>query len=283
MGPGCKPFFRTFSALTIGPIDASTFNFELYTQPPRPRPRPTMAKSTKDDKILSIARDLNGVPWCEEYQKMVSGMMYDPLEPKLGQARHRARGLTHEFNSMDPRSLPADQFADARSAILEKLLGKVGKGTFIESPFRPDYGCNVIFGENCFVNFNLVILDTALVTIGSRVQFAPNVSLYTATHSTSVLSRIKFVEYGLPITIEDDCWIGGNVQVMPGVTIGKGSTIGAGSVVTKDVPAYSVVVGNPGRVIKTVQSVEEERADPENPWRGLPDRGDSGLERGSKP
>lgn len=105
--------------------------------------------------------------------------------------------------------------------------------------------------------------------IGDRVQIATGVSIFTAGHDTSVLSRRKGVEFGHPIFIEDDCWIGGNVVILPGVRIGKGSTIGAGSVVTADIPPYSVAVGNPCRVKKTIQSVEEEEQDPNNPYRDL--------------
>lgn len=118
-------------------------------------------------------------------------------------------------------------------------------------------------------NGSMTVLDTSLVVIGNRVQFGPNVSIYSAGHDTSVLSRIKFVEFGHPVFIEDDCWIGGNVVILPGVRIGKGSTVGAGSVVTKDIPPYSVAVGNPCKVRKTIQSVEEEEQDPSNPYNDL--------------
>lgn len=121
--------------------------------------------------------------------------------------------------------------------------------------------------------YSFTALDTALITIGDRVQFGPNVSIYTATHSTSILSRRKFVEFGLPVSIGDDCWIGGNVVILPGVTIGEGCTIGAGSVVTRDVENLSVAVGSPARVVKRVQSVEEEERDPGNMYRGLPEKG----------
>ena len=116
---------------------------------------------------------------------------------------------------------------------------------------------------------SLTVLDTSLVVIGDRVQIGTNVSIITAGHDTSVLSRRKFVEFGHPIFIEDDCWIGANVVILPGVRIGKGSTIGAGSIVTKDIPPYSVGVGIPCRVKKTIPSVEEEENDPANPWRNL--------------
>jgi acetyltransferase-like isoleucine patch superfamily enzyme len=115
-------------------------------------------------------------------------------------------------------------------------------------------------------------LDTSLIVIGDRVQLGPNVSIYTAGHDTSILSRRKFVEFGHPVFIGDDCWIGGNVVILPGVRIGEGCTIGAGSVVTKDIPPFSVAVGSPCKVIKTIQSAEEEMNDPKNPYRDLPEK-----------
>lgn len=119
---------------------------------------------------------------------------------------------------------------------------------------------------------SLTILDTSLVIIGDRVQMGPNVNIYSAGHETSVLSRIKFVEFGHPIRIEDDCWIGGNVTILPNVTIGRGCTVGAGAVVTKSLPPYSVALGAPAKVVKTLPSVEEEMADPNNPFNNMPDR-----------
>jgi acetyltransferase-like isoleucine patch superfamily enzyme len=112
-------------------------------------------------------------------------------------------------------------------------------------------------------------LDTSLFTIGDRCQLGPNVGAYTVGHDTSVLSRRKFVEFGHPIRIGDDCWIGGNVVILPGVTIGDGCTIGAGSVVTKDIPPFSVALGSPCKVKRTIQSAEEEEQDPNNPYRNM--------------
>lgn len=231
-----------------------------------------MAKLEKDQEIIEIARTLRGTPWCDEYENMISGMLYNPLHPTLLEGRHQARCLAHKFNTVDPNSGTYQEVEKARASLLGQILGQVGPGTFIEPPFMPDYGCNVIFGQNCFANFGLTILDTSLVIIGDRVQFGPNVNIYTAGHETSVLSRIKFVEFGHPIRIEDDCWIGGGVIILPNVTIGRGSTIGAGAVVTKSIPPYSVALGSPARVVKTLPSVEEERADPNNLYRNMPDR-----------
>lgn len=108
--------------------------------------------------------------------------------------------------------------------------------------------------------------------IGNRVQLGPNVSIYSAGHEISVLSRIKCVEFGDPVYIEDDAWIGGGTIILPGVTIGKGSTIGAGSIVTKSISPYSVAMGAPAKVVKKLPTVEEELADPNNAYRNMPDR-----------
>ncbi|ODM17651.1 hypothetical protein SI65_07326 [Aspergillus cristatus] len=228
-----------------------------------------MATTEKRPEIIELARGLTGIPWCEEYEKMISGMMYNPTVPRLLEARHRCRGLAADFNQVDAKKHTYDKIGDVRMEILKKLIGRVGEGTFIEPPFMPDYGCNMIIGKDCFFNWNMTVLDTSLVIIGDRVQFGPNVSIFSAGHDTSVLSRIKFVEFGHPVFIEDDCWIGGSVIILPGVRIGKGSTVGAGSVVTKDIPPYSVAVGNPCKVRKTIPSVEEEENDPNNPYRDL--------------
>lgn len=215
---------------------------------------------------------------------------YNPLHPALLAGRHKARCAAYTFNNLDPNSGNYEEVSEVRANLLGKMLGRAGQGTFIEAPFLPDYGCNIIIGENCFMNFGyafsaaigftlvanellrLTILDTSLVIIGDRVQMGPNVHIYTAGHETSVLSRIKFVEFGHPIRIEDDCWIGGNVTILPGVTIGRGCTVGAGAVVTKSLPPYSIALGAPARVVKTLPSVEEELADSANPYRNMPDR-----------
>ncbi|KAJ5390856.1 uncharacterized protein N7496_001924 [Penicillium cataractarum] len=228
-----------------------------------------MASSAKRPELIAIARDLAGVPMSDDYEKMISGMLYNPLLPSLEEARHRCRILTNDYNNLDPRTVPSEQIRDVRFGLLQKLVGRVGEGSFVEPPFRPDYGCNVVIGRDCFINWNLSILDTSLVILGDRIQMGPNVGIYTAGHETSVLSRRKYIEFGHPVRIGDDCWIGGNVVILPGVTIGEGCTIGASSVVTKDIPPFSVAVGSPCKVIKTIQSAEEEEQDPENPYRAM--------------
>ncbi|RBQ93716.1 hypothetical protein VDGD_07854 [Verticillium dahliae] len=123
---------------------------------------------------------------------------------------------------MPPSLGTADQVAAKRFEILKRWLGFVGEGVFIEPPFTPDYGCNVIIGKNSYMNFGFTVLDTSLVIIGERVMLGPNVHIYSAGHDTSVLSRVKCIEFGHQVRIEDDCWIGGNVTVLAGVTIGRG-------------------------------------------------------------
>ncbi|KAF9263006.1 trimeric LpxA-like protein [Marasmius fiardii PR-910] len=254
-----------------------------------------MAKTQKDEAILAIARELNWVPWCDEYEKMISGMNYDQFNPDIFKTQLRTRGLSYDFNNRDPRM---EGYVERQTETLQDILGRFGHGTYIRAPFTPDVGSNIVFGSNCFANFklrnppsfffvflsnqtdlppschhlqsSLMILDTSLVMIGDRVIFGPNVSLITSTYDISVLSRVKFVTYGLPIRIENDCNIGANVTVLPGVTIGRGTTIEVGSVVTKDIPEYSIAVGNPARVVGKVKTEEEEREDPENPYRELP-------------
>lgn len=190
-----------------------------------------------------------------------------------------------DYNRFSVKDIAYDKVIDARLEQLRKVVGKVGTNTLVEPPFNPDYGCNVVIGSDNYINFkfvflrdmlrmltrlhSLTVLDTSLVIIGDRCQFGPNVSVYTVGHDTSVLSRRKFVEFGHPIRIGDDCWIGGNVVILPGVTIGEGCTIGAGSVVTKSIPPFSVAAGSPCKVMRTVQSAEEEERDPNNPYRDM--------------
>jgi len=127
---------------------------------------------------------------------------------------------------------------------------------WVEPPFTGDYGYKIELGDGVFINFNCIIVDTCKVTIGSRTLFGPSVSLYSGTHPTDSAIRhgLQGPELGKEIHIGEDCWIGGNVIVLPGVTIGKGSTVGAGSVVTKDVPPYTVVAGNPARVVRRLKA-----------------------------
>ena len=143
--------------------------------------------------------------------------------------------------------------------MLQGIIGHLGDDEiFIEPPFNIDYGCNISLGKRFYANFNLTILDCSLVTIGDRCMFGPNVSIFAATHESGVQSRRDNIEYGRPVNIGDDCWIGGNVVILPGVTIGRGTTIGAMSVVTKDIPEFSIAMGQPAKVVKQVERVPQE-------------------------
>lgn len=174
----------------------------------------------------------------------------------LVNARFKIRKQAMEYNTSCPDTL--EEAKRDRLRRLRDMLGRYdGDEGHIEPPLQLDYGCNVSIGKNFYANFNLCILDCALVTIGDRVLCGPNVSLLAATHETEVQSRRDYVEYARPITIGDDCWLGGHVVVLPGVTIGKGCTIAAGAIVTRDIPDFSVAMGQPARVVRKVTPVED--------------------------
>lgn len=230
-----------------------------------------MAATTKNVQELEKARKLNHVPWCDEYEKMISGMLYNAFSPELNGARYRARAFAHKYNTEFPTSPSTnsstafDYLTNSRLEKLKTIIGHIADNeTIIEPPFNIDYGCNISLGKRFYSNFNLTILDCSLVTIGDRCMFGPNVSIFAATHEAEVQSRRDNVEYGRPVTIGDDCWIGGNVVILPGVTIGRGCTIGAMSVVSRDIPDFSVAMGQPARVVKKVKEVpletEEDKA-----------------------
>lgn len=178
-----------------------------------------------------------------EKEKMIAGAYYHAGDATLVKDRRRAKNLLHRLNVLEYRITKK-----ARDIIAE-LIPTVGANLYIEPPFHCDYGYNIVCGDNVYFNVHCVVLDSAPVTIGSNVFFAPNVQLYTATHPLEADLR-RTLESALPITIGDDCWIGGNSVICPGITIGKGCVIGAGSVVTQDIPDNSLAVGNPAKVIK---------------------------------
>ena len=181
-----------------------------------------------------------------EREKMVAGLPYRSADPELVALRLHARQLVREFNTS-----PGDDHP-RRRAILARLFGRVGPRVEIEPDFRCDYGFNILAGDNLYMNFGCIILDVTPVTLGRNVMLAPGVHLYTATHPLDPAERASGVESARPITIGDDVWIGGHATICPGVTIGDATVIGAGAVVTRDVPARTVVAGNPARAIRTV-------------------------------
>jgi acetyltransferase-like isoleucine patch superfamily enzyme len=182
---------------------------------------------------------------------MLSGLPYKAWLDGLSEERMACKKLVHEFNLLPPEQ------EDRAEELMRALLGKAGKDAWINAPFHCDYGYNIEVGDNFFANYNLTILDVAKVVIGNNVQIAPNVSIYTAGHPIHPDSRNSGYEYGIPVAIGDNVWIGGDVVILPGVTIGSNSVIGAGSVVSKDVPEWVAAAGNPCRVIRAV--TEEDR------------------------
>ena len=181
-----------------------------------------------------------------ERERMLAGDLYDPRDPELVALRRRARILCTALNAT------RDDEPEKRAGLLRELLPNAGAGLELEPPFFCDYGTNITFGEKVFLNFNCVILDVATVTIGSRVMLGPSVQLYAATHPLIAKERSSGRELGKPIVIGDDVWLGGGSIVCPGVRIGARAVIGAGSVVTKDIAAGMLAVGNPCRVVRAI-------------------------------
>lgn len=182
-----------------------------------------------------------------ERQKMLAGETYNSWDPELVSMREAAAKLTMLLNSADP----SDQHR--RELLTREIFGKIGTNPYITSPFHCDYGCHIEAGNNLYLNFGCVLLDCNLITIGDNVKFGPNVQLYAASHPTDPERRLEGDESAKAIKIGSNVWIGGGVIVCPGVTIGDHSTIGAGSVVTKDVPPCCVAAGNPCKVIRMVK------------------------------
>jgi maltose O-acetyltransferase len=181
-----------------------------------------------------------------EREKMLAGELYLASDPELVQARVRARRLFARFNSSDPGD------AAARAALLRELLGALGQDAWIEPPFYCDYGTQVMLGPSVFVNFGGVFLDCAAIAIGEKAQLGPNVQLLTADHPREAAARAAGPELARPIVIGARAWLGGGVIVCPGVSIGADTVVGAGSVVTRDLPASVIAAGNPCRVIRAL-------------------------------
>lgn len=179
-------------------------------------------------------------------EKMLEGYDYQPSKD-LVEKIIKNKILVEEYNLTSLKDM------DKRIEILNKILGFMGKNVFVYSPFNCDYGKHISIGDGTFINHNCVILDEARVIIGKNVRIAPNVGIYTVNHVKDPGRRKDGYEYTKTITIEDNVWIGGSSAVLPGVTIGKNSIIGAGSVVNKDIPRNVIAVGNPCKVIKKLE------------------------------
>lgn len=181
-----------------------------------------------------------------EKEKMVKGEAYLASDKELVTDRINARKLTRMYN----QTIETDY--EERTEILKRLFGSTGNDLYIEPNFRCDYGYNIHVGENFYANFDCIMLDVCEIRIGKNVMLAPNVQLYTAYHPVDVKKRISGIEYGSPIIIGDNVWIGGGAIINPGVKIGDNVVIGSGSVVTKDIPSNCVAVGNPCKVIRNI-------------------------------
>jgi maltose O-acetyltransferase len=174
-----------------------------------------------------------------EKQKMLAGALYDASDPELRAEMQAAIDWMARFNAAPP--------GEAARALLIERFASVGAGVFVRPPFHCDYGFNITLGDGVFINFGAVILDIAAVTIGDKTQIGPGVQILTADHPRDPRQREAGLEFGRPITIGRNVWIGGGAIILPGVTIGDDAIIGAGAVVTRDVPAGATAVGNPAR------------------------------------
>lgn len=180
-----------------------------------------------------------------ERDKMLAGELYDPMDSELVAARDRARDLCRELNATH------EAHVEERRRIVTALFGTGGGSVWMQPPFYCDYGSNILLGERVFFNFNCVVLDVCRVSIGDFTLFGPAVQIYTATHPMNAELRRK-QEFGKPIEIGSDVWVGGGAILCPGVRVGSRSVIGAGSVVTRDIPEGVFAAGNPCRVIREI-------------------------------
>jgi maltose O-acetyltransferase len=180
-----------------------------------------------------------------EYDKMLAGQLYDPMDPELVAARSRARDLCQALNAT------RETQQEERRSLLGELFGRGGDTVWMQPPFFCDYGTNIELGERVFFNFNCVVLDVCPVRIGSFTLFGPAVQIYTPMHPFNAELRRK-EEFGKPVEIGSDVWVGGGAIILPGVRIGSRAVIGAGSVVTRDIPEGVFAAGNPCRVIREI-------------------------------
>lgn len=186
-----------------------------------------------------------------EKEKILAGHLYDPLDQELTDDRIKTRLLLKTLNES------REDEAKKRAEILQQLIPNAGENLWLQPPFYCDYGYNIFCGEKVFFNFNCVVLDVCEVKIGSRTLFGPNVQIYTATHPMNHAERASGKEFAKPITIGEDVWVGGSAVICPGVTIGDRAVIGAGSVVTKDIPVDVFAAGNPCKVIRRLNESEQ--------------------------
>lgn len=190
-----------------------------------------------------------------EREKMITGQTYQAWDTELVEGRQRAKRLLFAYNTLAPDAL------EQREALLRQLLGGMGENCWIEPPFYCDYGANFTVGADFYANYHCVVLDCAPVTVGNHVMLGPGVQIFTACHPLDAKSRNAGVEFAKPIVIGDDVWIGGGAILLPGVTVGSGTVVGAGSVVTRDLPPGVLAVGNPCRVLRPIAKEQPNLAD----------------------
>lgn len=188
-----------------------------------------------------------------DWQRMLNGEMYNDFSDDLFKRRVKAKELFRRYNRTE------DCDTEERRKLLTELLGHAGKELWVEPDFRCEYGSNIYIGDRVYINFDCIILDCAKITVGDDVLFGPRVGLYAANHAIDPEERAKGGCIGKPITIGSRVWIGGDVKIVGGVTIGDDSIIGTGSIVTKDIPAGVIVVGNPCRVKREI--TEKDKTD----------------------
>lgn len=182
---------------------------------------------------------------------MFSGEIYNPDDGDILEEQRAYNELLFDLNQLRPTQIKQQEDK------LKQLLASYGEGSYIQLPLHANWGCHTHFGKNCYANFNLTLVDDAPIYIGDDVMFGPNVTLSAGTHPIDPEARKKHLQYNHSITIADNVWIGANVVVMPGVTIGENSVIGAGSVVTRDIPANVVAVGSPCRVLRDITEADK--------------------------
>jgi maltose O-acetyltransferase len=192
-------------------------------------------------------KEIRKASMSEEKQKMIAGELYLAGDATLKADRLRARQLLHRYNHSAPEE------RELRNALLSELFGHASDA-YIEPTFRCDYGYNIFLGKNFYANFDCVMLDVCPIHIGDNCMLAPGVHIYTATHPLDPVDRNSGQEYGKPVTIGHNVWIGGRAVINPGVTIGDNAVVASGAVVVKNVPANAVVGGNPARIIKMLES-----------------------------
>ncbi|QAT49585.1 sugar O-acetyltransferase [Caproiciproducens sp. NJN-50] len=181
-----------------------------------------------------------------EKEKMLSGRLYIAQDEELARMNQNAKRLIRLFNQTN------EEESGKRIVYLKELFGLTGENIWIEPTFHCDYGCHIFVGENFYANYDCLIIDVCTVTIGDHVLFGPRVCVYTAAHPIDAEVRATGLEYGKPVAIGNDVWVGGNTVINPGTTIGNNVVIGSGSVVTKDIPSGVIAAGNPCKVLRPI-------------------------------